>query len=160
MTGTWTVETVDGAVVRLQSGSVGLMKIDVSAPVSGGELRVDGDAVTFDLRLALDQLRTGFLMQRAARGIVTRNDAHELVYTGTGTSGPPIHVTGHAVAGSIDVELELTITPIGPEASPFDEVELTGSASLGTVHLPLPGMSTIDDFSFDVDARLALRPRP
>jgi hypothetical protein len=27
------------------------------------------------------------------------------------------------------------------------------------VHLPLPGLGTVDDFSFDVDARLALRTR-
>jgi hypothetical protein len=59
MTGTWTVRTVDGAVVRLRSGSAGIMKIDITAPVSGGELRIDGDSVRLTLRLALDQLRTG-----------------------------------------------------------------------------------------------------
>ena len=41
----------------------------------------------------------------------------------------------------------------------MQEIELVGSADVGTVHLPLPGLGTVDDFSFDVDARLALRPR-
>ena len=38
-------------------------------------------------------------------------------------------------------------------------VELAGSASLGTVHLPFPGVGTVEDFAFDVDGRLSLRPR-
>lgn len=159
MTDTWTVRTVDGAAVRLRSGSAGIMKIDITAPVSGGELRIDGDSVRLTLRLALDQLRTGnFLTQAAARKIISTYDAHVLAYDGTGRAGPPIRVGGHAVAAEIDVELDLTVTPVGPEGSPLDEIELLGSASLGTVHLPIPGMGTIEDFSFDVDARLALRP--
>jgi hypothetical protein len=42
---------------------------------------------------------------------------------------------------------------------PMAEIELAGSANVGTVHLPLPGLGTVEDFSFDVDARLALVPR-
>lgn len=158
--GAWSVRTVDGAMVRLRSGSVRLMKIDVTAPVAGGEFVLDADRAQLTLRLALDQLRTGnFLMQAAARGVVAKNDAHVLTYVGVGAVGSPIRVSGHAVAGTIDVELDLTVTPVGPGEQPFDEIELSGTASLGTVHLPLPGMSTVEDFSFEVDARLALSPR-
>ena len=39
------------------------------------------------------------------------------------------------------------------------EIELVGTANVGTVHLPLPGLGTVEDFSFDVDARLRMRPR-
>jgi len=157
--GSWIVETVDGAMVRLRSGKIGLINVDVKAPVSGGELHVDGDVVHLTLRLALDELRTGnFLVQGAARSIVTRNDAHVLSYSGDGPSAPlPWHVIGHAKAGSVDVELGLDILPCGPSDDPMAEVELKGSASMGTVHLPLPGMGTVDDFAFDVDGRFALR---
>ena len=136
------------------------MSVDVTAPVSGGELTITDEAVTFTLRMALDQLRTGnFLVQAAARGVVSRYDAHVLTYQGDGPLGQPLHVAGHAVAGTVDVALELTVTPVGPEDDAMSEISLSGSANLGTVHLPLPGMSTVDDFSFDVEARLAMRPR-
>ena len=41
----------------------------------------------------------------------------------------------------------------------MSEIEIVGSANIGTVHLPLPGMGTVEDFGFDVDARLAMTPR-
>jgi hypothetical protein len=37
------------------------------------------------------------------------------------------------------------------------DIEIVGSANMGTVHLPIPGMGTVEDFSFDVDAKLALQ---
>ena len=157
--GGWVVETVDGAMVRLRSGKIGLINVDVKAPVSGGELHVDADSVHLTLRLALDELRTGnFLLQGAARSIVSRNDAHVLSYSGEGpVAHTPWHVVGHAKAGSVDVELGLDVIPCGPADDPMAEIELKGSASMGTVHLPLPGMGTVDDFAFDVDGRFALR---
>jgi hypothetical protein len=155
--GAWQVRTIDGAEVRLRSGKVGLMDVDVTAPVSGGELRLTEDAVHLTLRLALDELRTHFVLQSAARKIVSRNDAHVLSYKGEGlATALPWHVTGHAKAGSVDVELTLAITPCGPATDPMAEIEVSGSASLGEVNLPLPGIGRIDDFSFDVDGRFAL----
>ena len=156
--GEWQINAVDGADVRLRSGRVGLISVDVSAPVASGLLHVSADEITLTLNLALDQLKTGnFLLQSAARSIVTRNKAHELVYSGKGPVGEIWSVTGIARAGSIEVELDLTITPIASATSPMGEIEIVGSANMGTVHLPIPGMGTIEDFSFDVDAKLALR---
>jgi len=158
--GSWKVKTIDGADVRLRSGSVGLMDIDITAPVSGGELSVTEDAAHLSLRLDLGELRTNFLLQSTARKIVSRNDAQVLSYDGEGpSSDAPWHVTGHAKAGSVDVELSLALTPCGPAADPMAELDVKGSASLGTVHLPLPGMGTIDDFAFDVEGRFALSAR-
>jgi hypothetical protein len=159
--GTWAVHTVDGAEVRLRSGRIGLVSVDVKAPVTGGELTVSDGGVRLTLRLALDQLKTGnFLMQAAARTLVTRHDAHVLTYDGTGPDDAGAwRVVGHAMAGNVDVTLQLTITASGTSVDRMDEIELVGSANLGTVHLPLPGLGTVEDFSFDVDARLALRPR-
>lgn len=156
----WIVSTVDGGHVRLRSGKIGLMSIDASAPVSGGELILDADQATFTLRLDLAQLRTGnFLLQAAARSLMSSHDVHVLVYEG---AGPRIdhgwRVSGTAVAGPIEVPLELTITAIGPQGSTMTEIDITGSANVGTVHLPLPGMGTVDDFGFDVEARLAMTP--
>ncbi len=158
--GTWSVHTVDGADVRLRSGRIGLVSVDVTAPVSGGELVVDGGSARLTLRLALDQLRTGnFLMQAAARSLVARHRAQELSYDGHGADAESgWAVRGHAIAGNVDVELILAVSAIGPSHAPMDEIEIVGSANVGTVHLPLPGLGTVEDFGFDVDARLALRP--
>lgn len=156
--GSWTVLSVDGADVRLRSGRIGLVSIDVKAPVTSGELEVTGRSVRLSLTLALDQLRTrNFLMEGAARSLIRRHDAHELDYSGQGAgTTDPWQVTGQAVSGDVTVELELTITPVGPLANPMAEIELAGTANLGTVDLPLPGLGRVDDFTFEVDARLAL----
>jgi hypothetical protein len=160
--GIWSIHTVDGADVRLKSGRIGLVSVDVTAPVSGGELTVDGGSARLTLHLALDQLRTGnFIMQAAARSLVSRHDAHVLTYEGIGDDAPAgWSVTGHAIAGDVDVELDLVVSAIGPAHAPMDEIEIVGGAIIGTVHLPLPGLGTVEDFGFDVDARLALRPVP
>lgn len=159
--GSWRIETVDGAMVRLRSGRIGMVTVDVRAPVSGGEVRLTADAVHLTLRLALDELKTGnFLMQAAARSIVTRNNAHVLTYVGEGMeTALPWHVTGHAKAGTIDVELVLAVRPCGPPTDPMAQIEVQGSASMGRVHLPLPGLGTVDDFAFDVDGRFRLAHR-
>lgn len=160
-TGSWTVHTVDGADVRLRSGRIGLMSVDVSAPVTGGELVVSSaDGVRFTLRMDLGQLKTGnFLLQAAARSLVSRHDAGVLSYDGHGSAADSgWQVTGHATAGDVDLVLDLAITAIGTPTDPMAEIELVGSADVGTVHLPLPGLGTVEDFSFDVDARLAMRP--
>lgn len=160
MSEAWIVSTVDGGHVRLRTGKIGLMSLDASAPVSGGELVLDGDQATFTLRLDLGQMRAGnFLLQAAARSLISSHDVHVLVYEG---SGPTIEkgwrVSGTAVAGPIDVPLDLTITPIGPQENSMSEIDIAGSADIGTVNVPLPGIGRVDDFGFDVDARLAMTP--
>lgn len=159
--GSWSVHTIDGASVRLRSGRVGLVSVDVTAPVSGGELAIEGAEAHLTLRLALDELRTGnFLLQAAARTLVSRHDAHVLTYDGRGpVTDAGCQVTGHATSGDVDLVLDLTVTDLGTVGAPLSEIELVGSAFVGRVHLPLPGLGTVDDFSFDVDARLAMRPR-
>ena len=159
--GSWIVHTVDGAEVRLRSGRIGLMSVDVSAPVTGGELVSADEGVRFTLRMDLGQLRTGnFLMQAAARSLVSRHDAGVLSYDGRGTAADGgWQVRGRATAGDVALVLDLVITAIGPVDAPMREIELVGTADVGTVHLPLPGLGTVEDFSFDVDARLAMRPR-
>lgn len=159
ISGQWTVHTVDGAAVRLRSGRIGLVSVDVTAPVTRGELHVTSEHVHLTLTLALDQLKTGnFIMEAAARTLVKRHDAHDLGYSGRGPAADsPWQVSGSAEAGDVSVELTLTVTPIGT-SDPMAEIELVGSANVGTVHLPLPGLGTVEDFSFDVDARLALLP--
>ena len=83
--GVWIVEVVDGAKVRLRSGRIGLMSIDVSAPVTRGRFSVTADSISINLDLGMDKLTTrNFIMQAAARTLVTRHDAHELNYQGTG----------------------------------------------------------------------------
>lgn len=155
----WLVDTVDGGHVRLRSGRIGLVSIDATAPVSGGELVVTGEQAHFTLRLDLGRLRTGnFLMQAAARSLVSSNRVSVLVYEGAGsTDGDGWRVTGTAVGGTIEVPLDLAIMAIGSTSDPMAEIDIAGSANVGTVHIPLPGIGTVEDFGFDVDARLAMQ---
>ncbi len=154
----WKINTVDGAHVRLRSGRIGLVSIDATAPVSGGELVLGDPEVVFRLRLDIQQMRTGnFLMQAAARSLVSSNGVYTLDYEGRGTAADAgWRVSGTAVGGTIEVPLDLVISAIGPSSSPLSEIDITGSASVGTVHIPLPGLGKVDDFGFDVEARLGL----
>ena len=138
--GRWVVLDVDGADVRLRSRRIGLISVDVRAPVSAG------------------QLKTGsVLTEGAARSLLRRNDARVLNYSGQGATGSsPWQVSGHAVAADVDIGLTLTITAAGPPDDPMAQIELAGAANLGTVNVPLPGLGRVDDFSFQVDARLVL----
>lgn len=157
----WLVDTVDGGHVRLRSGRIGLITIDATAPVSGGELDVWGDDARFTLHLDLGGLRTGnFLLQAAARSLVSSNRVTVLVYEGSGgADAGGWRVSGTAVGGTIEVPLDLVITAIGTAGDPMSEIDIAGSASVGTVHIPLPGIGTVEDFGFDVEARLALTRR-
>lgn len=156
----WRIDTVDGGHVRLRSGKIGLVSIDATAPVSGGELVLGEHDVVFRLRLDLQQMKTGnFLMQAAARSLISSNGVTGLDYEGRGSATETgWTVSGTAVAGTIDVPLDLVIAAIGPSESPLSEIDIAGSAQIGTVHIPLPGLGTVDDFGFDVEAKLAMEP--
>jgi hypothetical protein len=83
--------------------------------------------------------------------MIAMHKVHDLTYRGVGQSLDS--VTGIAHAGDLEVPLVLALTITGTQ------LEFVGSASVGTVHIPLPGMGKIDDFSFDVDAKVVLEPR-
>lgn len=151
MQGTWSIPSVRGAEVRLKSGSLGLMAAEANAPVRAGSLTIDGSGVILDLVIALEKMRmSNFLLQAAARGMINMHKVHDLSYRGMGQSLDA--VTGIARAGDIELPLGLALTVTGTQ------LEFVGTASMGTVHIPLPGIGTIEDFSFDVDATVVLSP--
>jgi len=157
---TWKIDTVGGGHVRLRSGCIGLVSIDATAPVSGGELIVGDPEVIFRLRLDLQKMKAGnFLMQAAARSLVSSHGVTALDYEGRGSATETgWAVSGTAVAGTINVPLDLAITTADPHDSPLSEIDIAGSASVGTVTIPLPGIGTVEDFGFDLEARLAMVP--
>lgn len=156
ITGNWVVRSVEGADVRLRSGRIGLVDVDVTAPVSSGTFRADDSGISLELAIALDRLRTSnFIMQAAARALIGRHRAHDLRYRGTGAASEPWTVTGPATAGDVRLELVLEVQPV---ADTPVQIQLAGSAQVGTIHLPLPGMGTVEDFSFQVTSRLVLQP--
>lgn len=156
ITGIWNLPAIDGADVRLRSGSISMMSIDITAPVRSGSLSIQTSGVSLALIIALDKLRTGnFLAQAAARSLVTGNRAHDLVYEGTGAfTGASAAISGQAKAGDLDLTIDLTVTLLGGDSP--TEVELAGATSFGRVHIPIPGVGTVDDLKVDVDARLAM----
>lgn len=148
----------DAGHVRLRSGRIGLVSVDVRAPVAEGSFTIASDEVALSLRLRLDRLRTGNpLLQMAARSLVTRHEAHVLAYDGRGPLGERWQVAGTATAGDIALELTIEVVSI-PDRDQIAALDITGSANVGTVHLPLPGLGTVENFAFDVEGRLDVRP--
>jgi len=154
--GSWDFTAVEGADVRLRSGNVGVMNVDITAPLRQGSLRITAGKASLALVIALDQLRTGnFLTEHAARAFIAGYRAHDLVYDGGGAARKtPFQVSGQARAGQLDLTIGLSVSLLGGDQP--SEVELTGSASFGRVHIPIPGIGTVDDLNIDIDARLAL----
>ena len=153
----WMIGQMDGGDVRLRNGAgSGLMDLDVSAPVRGGQLMLSAAHISLDLTVALDKMKTGnFLTEHAARAFIAGNRAHDLVYAGTGShSGARCTVRGPAKAGAVDVDIELSITPVDSDWEDMSEIEIVGSAAFGTVHIPIPGLGTVDDLTVEIDARL------
>ena len=146
---TWVV--LPGSQVRLTSARIGLMSMDATAPISHGSITCQDETVTLDLEISLDQLKSNLLLQSAARALVKQHSATRLTFHATGPLDThPWQVTGTAVAGDVEIPLTLSLTRTG------DTAHATGSANLGTVDLPLPGVGRLEDFSFSVDAQVAL----
>ena len=152
MQGTWNIPSARGAEVRLKSGSLGLMSAEANAPVRHGSLTIDDSGVILDLVIALEKMKmSNFLLQAAARSMISMHKVHDLTYRGLGQSLGSVN--GISRAGDMEIPLALSLTITGTQ------LEFIGSANIGTVHIPLPGMGKIDDFSFDVDAKVVLEPR-
>lgn len=156
LTGSWNFLAIDGAEVRLKSGNSGLMNLDVKAPVRSGTLHIVSSVATINLVLALDKIKTGnFLTEAAAKAFFSGYNAKDLVYNAEGPhDGSGYQVSGSATAGTLDLSITLTISAVN--SAPHPEVELIGSASFGKVHIPLPGVGTVDDMQVDIDAKLAI----
>lgn len=154
--GSFTFLAIDGAEVRLKSGSARLMNVEIKAPVRSGTLHIVDSIATMNLVLALDKLKTGnFLTEAAARTFISGYKAQDLVFKGSGPhNGNAYDVSGNAVAGELDVQMTLIVTSVSNTAQP--EVELMGSAQFGTVHIPLPGIGTVENMNIEIDARLAI----
>ena len=154
--GSFTFLAIDGADVRLKSGGSSIINMEIKAPVRSGSLHIVDSIATMNLVLALDKLKTGnFFTEAAARTFIGSYNAHDLVFQGSGPrSGNAYDVSGNAQAGELDVEISLAITAVAN--SPQTEVELVGSAAFGRVHIPLPGIGTVENLNIDINARLTV----
>jgi hypothetical protein len=153
--GRWQVDAARSTVVRLRAGRIGPVTVDVSAPVLSGWCSRDEGGQRLELRISLDRLRTrSFVMQVAARALVQRYGATVLSFDGVGSLPRMGQVSGLACAGDVSIPLSLDLTWT-PEAMPT-HLGLVGTADLGRVHVPLPGLGTIDNFVIDLDAHLCI----
>lgn len=158
--GEWSVVTEDEPSVRLVSKRIGLMRIDVTAPVVGGLLRVSLDASSFHLELSLNRMKaTNPLMEGAAKALVSKYDGDRLVFDAAGAGGShPWPFEGIAHSGHVDVPLTVKVSPAGPHHDPMGEAELEGAAVLPEVNIPIPGLGSMKDFTFSVGGRVRLSP--
>ena len=151
--GRWAVDAMESSNVRLTSGRIGLVSVDVQAPIASGIVERDEQALSLHLAISLDQLRTRSpIMQAAARALIRRHHASRLTFTGSGSTDEPWRVSGSARAGDVELPLSLDLTRLSTNDA--TGLEIAGTADVGTVNLPLPGLGRIDDFSFNVHSRL------
>jgi len=156
--GRWEVAD-PAALVRLRTNRVGLVAVDATAPIRRGTITITDQACTLDMVLALDQIGTSFLLQRAARALLSAHRVVDLFYLATGAGGSaPWQVRGDAVAGDVTVDLAVDLTPLDSQQEAMTRVELRGFAGLGPVELPLPGLGRTDDLQVTLDCVLAVRP--
>ena len=134
------------------------MDVDVSAPVRAGDLWIQDTDIRMNLTIALDRIKTGnFLTDGAVRAFISGYRAHDLVYAGAGsTAGEAAEISGQASAGTIDTQIVLAVSPVGTDWQSMNEIEIIGTAEFGRVHIPLPGVGTVDDLVVDINARLAV----
>jgi hypothetical protein len=156
--GSWTAVTDDRPLIRLVSQRVGLVSLDVTAPLVMGRLDLDGEKSELQLQLSLNNLKTGnFLMQGAARSLVKRFDGDALVFDAVGTGGAfPWHVAGIAHSGHVDVPLDVNASPDGGDDDPMSRLHVSGTAVMEEVNIPIPGIGRIKDFTFSVEGRFGL----
>jgi hypothetical protein len=156
ISGSWTLTKIDEADVRLRTGDSAAMNVDVRTPIRSGNLLIEKGEAVLNLVLALDRLKTGnFLTESAARAFISGYRAHDLVYAGSGAAkSRTFGVTGQAQVGTLDLAIGLQVTLLGSDQP--SEVELQGSANFGRVHIPLPGMGTVDELMVEIDAKLGL----
>jgi len=153
--GQWRAVRDESTDVHLRSARLGAVSVEAWAPIVSATCGVDAQLVHLYLSVALNRLRTrSFVIQTAARALIAQHGAARLTYHGSGAAAAPWRVDGTAVAGSVEIPLTLAVHRVSE--GPGFMVKLTGTAHLGTVHLPLPGLGTVEDFVCDVDARLPL----
>ena len=92
-------------------------------------------------------------------GLHFRLPSTRSVYAGAGsTAGEAAEISGQASAGTIDTQIVLAVSPVGTDWQSMNEIEIIGTAEFGRVHIPLPGVGTVDDLVVDINARLAVLP--
>ncbi|MFM7210946.1 MAG: hypothetical protein ACKOYQ_02920 [Actinomycetota bacterium] len=152
--GTWTIEP--GSPITLQTHEFPT-SLEVSAPVTGGQLHVAKSAVRLRIEMSLERLKaSNFLMQGAARALVKRFDGDLLVFEAEGTaSSHPWTVAGNAKAGQVDVPMSVEATP-KPSDDPR-QLLLGGSVTMNDISIPIPGLSGITSVTFSLDGTVGLR---
>ena len=152
--GTWTIEP--GSPITLQTREFPT-SLEVSAPVTGGQLHVATSAVRLRIEMSLEKLKAStFLMQGAARALVKRFDGDLLVFEAEGKAAAhPWSVSGNAHAGQVDVPMSVEATPDpGPDPR---RLLLGGTVTMNDISIPIPGLSGISSVTFSLDGTVGLR---
>jgi hypothetical protein len=152
-THSYALAATDDAHVHLKTQRIGLITLEVDAPVSAGHLHVGPDSSAFRIELALDRLSTpNPLLEKAARALVSRGNGEALVFDATGPGGAGSwSFSGDARAGDV-------VVPMSVDARLRDggTLDVTGEATFHDVHIPLPGLSHLKEISFAVSAALPI----
>lgn len=150
--GIYQAQPADDTMVRLVTQRIGLMTLDVRAPVVAGQLDV-GDQQALRVELALNDLRTGNpLMQTAARALVHSGNGDVLVFHAAASLHDAWEFAGTARAGDVEVPMRVKIEPQNDGGAL--QLDVKGWARFDDVHIPLPGLSHIRTIEADVSGTI------
>ena len=152
--GTWAIKP--GALITLQTETIGVTSLEVTAPVTGGRLHVVTRTVEIRLELSLEKLKaSNFLMQGAARALVKKFDGDQLLFDAQGpASAHPWEVSGNAKAGQVDVPMTVSATP-QPTDQPA-QLLLGGTVTMNDISIPIPGLGGITSVTFTIGGTVDL----
>ncbi|CAB4951090.1 MAG: hypothetical protein F2842_07190 [Actinobacteria bacterium] len=144
-------------VVMLRTQRIGLMRVELNAPVTGGLLVLGSSSSELMLTLNIAEVRVGNpLMQAAARALVGSSDSSLLRFDAEGADDDLLRFLGTARAGDVEVPMEITAA-VGPLGASLPVV-LSGWATFTDVSIPLPGMGRVSTIEADISGRVAFLP--
>ncbi len=146
--GTWAVQAREG-IIKLKTNRIGLIKVNASAPIVGGEADWTAQQASLLLLVGISEVTTGnMLLDPEVHALVNRGSDGVLSFKGKGTvTDDHVEFAGHAWAGNVKVPLTLTGTSTG-ELEHERDVTIGGTATFKDIHLPIPGFTHVN--SIDV----------
>lgn len=154
--GKWAVEAREGNL-QLKTNRIGLIRINASAPIVGGEADWTSSQASLLLLVGISEITTGnMLLDPEVRALVNRGSDGVLSFEGKGTvTDDYVEFAGRAWAGNVEVPLTLSGTSNG-ELDHERNVTIGGTATFKDIHLPLPGFTHVNSVDIHFEGLVKL----
>jgi hypothetical protein len=154
--GKWAVQAREGNI-RLKTNRIGLIKVDATAPIVGGEADWTSTQARLLLLVGISEVTTGNkLLDPEVHALINRGSDGVLSFDGEGTvTDDAVEFVGRAWAGNVEVPLTLSGTSDGEHDDERD-VTLGGTATFHDIHLPIPGLTHVNSVDIHFEGLVKL----